>query len=120
MSDTIAAIATGGSVSAIGIVRVSGPQALEAADRVFRPADGRRMSEHGDRRLVYGALCGEDGRVLDWCLCTISRAPHSYSGEDTAELQCHGSPVVLRRALELLFAAPSSTAGSTSPRPRQS
>lgn len=111
MSDTIAAIATGGSVSAIGIVRVSGPQALEAADRVFRPADGRRMSEHGDRRLVYGALCGEDGRVLDWCLCTISRGPHSYTGEDTAELQCHGSPVVLRRALELLFAAGARQAG---------
>ena len=56
MSDTIAAIATGGTISAIGIVRVSGPGALAAADAVFRPADGRPMSAHADRLLVYGRL----------------------------------------------------------------
>ena len=92
MSDTIAAIATGEVVSAIGIVRVSGPGAVAAAEAVFRPADGRPMSEHRDRQLVYGRLVDAAGHVLDICLCTISRAPHSYTGEDTAELQCHGSP----------------------------
>ena len=111
MSDTIAAIATGMSVSAIGIVRVSGPGAIAAVERVFSAADGRGMSAHRDRQLVYGRLADADGRTLDWCLCTISRAPHSYTGEDTAELQCHGSPVVLRAALDALFAAGCRQAG---------
>ena len=101
--DTIAAVATGGAVAAIGIVRVSGPETLALADAAFRPADGKRMSDHPDRLLVYGELLDENGQVLDLCLCTLSRAPHSYTGEDTAELQCHGSPVVLRAALESLF-----------------
>ena len=104
MSDTIAAVATGAGVSAIGIVRVSGPLSVSLMDALFRPADGKTMSQHRDRQLVYGALLDEEGRTLDLCLCTLSRAPRSYTGEDTAELQCHGSPVVLRSALEALFA----------------
>ena len=101
--DTIAAIATGSVVSAIGIVRVSGPDAVSLMDAVFAPSDKKPMSAHRDRQLVYGALHTADGRTLDYCLCTISRAPHSYTGEDTAELQCHGSPVVLTEALGELF-----------------
>ena len=104
MSDTIAAVATGGSVSAIGIVRVSGPLSAPLMDALFRPADGKAMSQHRDRQLVFGTLLDGNGRTLDLCLCTLSRAPRSYTGEDTAELQCHGSPVVLRAALEALFA----------------
>ena len=103
MSDTIAAIATGTAVSAIGIVRISGPETLSLADLVFRPADGAPMSAHADRTLVYGSLLDREGAVLDICLCTVSRGPGSYTGEDTAELQCHGSPVVLRAALDSLF-----------------
>ena len=105
MSDTIAAVATGNVVSAIGILRVSGDETLSVIDRVFFPANGKPMSEAEDRKLVYGALKAADGSVLDLCLCTISRAPHSYTGEDTAELQCHGSPTVLRAGLRALFAA---------------
>ena len=105
MSDTIAAIATGNVVSAIGILRVSGEDTLAVIDRVFAPANGKPMSAARDRQLVYGALRGADGETLDLCLCTISRAPHSYTGEDTAELQCHGSPTVLRAGLQALFAA---------------
>ena len=90
-------------MSAIGIVRVSGPAAPALMDAAFRPADGKPMSAHPDRSLVYGSLLDEDGRILDLCLCTISRAPNSYTGENTAELQCHGSPVVLRSALSSLF-----------------
>lgn len=105
MADTIAAIATGSVVSAIGIVRISGPDTSSVVDAVFFPRDGKPMSEHGDRRLIFGELRDKSGRVYDECLCTISRAPNSYTGEDTAELQCHGSPVVLRCALELLFEA---------------
>lgn len=105
MSDTIAAISTGGVLSAIGIIRLSGDNTLSVIDRVFRPASGRRMSQSRDRLLVYGKLLDSCDQVIDLCLCTISRGPHSYTGEDTAELQCHGSPTVLREALEALFAA---------------
>ena len=105
MSDTIAAVATGSVVSAIGILRVSGDDTLAVIDRVFFPANGRPMSQSRDRELVYGAMKAEDGSVLDLCLCTISRGPRSYTGEDTAELQCHGSPTVLRAGLRALFAA---------------
>lgn len=103
MSDTIAAIATGAQVAAIGIIRLSGPDSLPLMDRLFQPMNGRPMSEAMDRTLVYGNLYNTAGELLDICLCTISRGPHSYTGEDTAELQCHGSPVVLRAALEELF-----------------
>lgn len=104
MSDTIAAIATGNQVSAIGIIRLSGDRAIELANQIFSPASGRGMSTYPDRQLVYGSLRDTDGQTLDLCLCFISRAPHSYTGEDTAELQCHGSPTVLRAALDTLFA----------------
>jgi tRNA modification GTPase len=105
MSDTIAAIATGNVLSAIGIIRLSGDDTLDIIDRVFKPAGGKSMSDSRDRLLVYGSLLDKEGAVIDLCLCTISRAPHSYTGENTAELQCHGSPTVLREALESLFAA---------------
>lgn len=103
--DTIAAVSTGQVLAAIGIVRVSGPDALAVTDRVFTPLRGAPMSQRPDRRLILGKLKASDGAVLDICLATVSRGPDSYTGEDTAELQCHGSPVVLRQALESLFAA---------------
>lgn len=103
MPDTIAAIATGSQVAAIGIVRLSGPDSLPLMDRLFKPMSGKAMSQSRDRSLVYGNLYNSAGELLDICLCTISRGPHSYTGEDTAELQCHGSPVVLRAVLDELF-----------------
>ena len=105
MSDTIAAIATGAQVAAIGIIRISGPKSLPIVDRLFHPVSGKLMSGYEDRKLVYGRLTDRGGELLDLCLCTVSHAPHSYTGEDTAELQCHGSPTVLRAALEELFHA---------------
>ena len=105
MSDTIAAIATGGVVAAIGILRVSGDDTMQIIDRVFKPISGKPMSSYPNRQLVYGSMVDADGTELDICLCTISRGPGSYTGEDTAELQTHGSPVVLRAGLEALFAA---------------
>ncbi len=104
MGDTIAAIATGSARSAIGIVRLSGPESLSAVERLFTPAGGGELSAHPAGTLVYGTLRDEQGRVLDKCLATYSKAPRSYTGEDTAELQCHGSPAVLTAALEALFA----------------
>ena len=111
MSDTIAAIATGAQLSAIGIVRLSGPEAIALADRLFTPLSGVPLREREDRRLVYGRLCDRDGALLDLCLATVSRAKRSYTGEDTAELQCHGSPVLLRTVLEELFALGARQAG---------
>mgnify|MGYP004568701503 FL=1 len=111
MGDTIAAIATGAQVSAIGIIRISGEGTFAIVDRIFFPANGSKMSDNEDRKLIYGRLCALDGALLDVCLCTVSRAGHSYTGEDTAELQCHGSPVVLRAALEEIFALGARQAG---------
>lgn len=104
MADTIAAIATGTQVSAIGIIRLSGDKTFQVIDRLFFPYSGKKMSESADRRLIFGELRDRAGELLDVCLCTISHAPHSYTGENTAELQCHGSPTVLRAALDELFA----------------
>ena len=101
--DTIAAVATG-LPGAIGILRLSGPEAVSIAAQVFRAADGKELRAHSPRKLVYGSLVDRDGRVMDHMVCTYSIAPASYTGEDTVELQCHGSPLVLQMGLETLFA----------------
>ena len=103
MGDTIAAISTGNQVSAIGIVRVSGEKSVLLADRLFTPYAGAGMQTQPDRKLVYGELRDTEGALLDICMCTVSRAPNSYTGEDTAEFQCHGSPVLLQTLLQELF-----------------
>lgn len=105
ITDTIAAISTGSALSAIGIIRLSGPETIQIIDKVFQPSFGKAMSQRKDRQLVYGELRDHSGAVIDLCLCTISRGPGSYTGEDTAELQCHGSPTVMQEGLRALFAA---------------
>jgi len=111
MSDTIAAIATGKTVSAIGIVRISGDNALTVADDIFRAAARTTprattvttLKNAENRKLYYGEIHDENGNLIDLCLCTVSRAPGSYTGEDTVEFHCHGSPVVLTEVLQTLF-----------------
>ena len=103
MPDTIAAVATGAQVAAIGILRLSGPKSHEIVNTLFRPASGKKMLDYEDRRLVYGGLYDADGSLLDLCMCTVSHAPRTYTGEDTAELQCHGSPILLQTALAECF-----------------
>ena len=103
--DTIAAVSTGNVVSGIGIIRVSGGRTMEVLDRVFTPVRGKPMSRREDRKLILGRFFDSDGQTLDICLATVSRGPNSYTGEDTAELQCHGSPTVLAQGLKALFAA---------------
>lgn len=105
MSDTIAAIATGGEKSAIGIVRVSGEGAIAAAEAVFRPSRGKKLGDLEPGRLYYGEILDRGGETVDLGLCAFSRAPKSYTGEDTAELHCHGSPVVMAETLAALFKA---------------
>ena len=103
--DTIAAISTGNQISAIGILRLSGPEAFPAADAVFRPADGKPLSAHPRRMMVYGDLLDREGRTIDHALAVTFAAGASYTGEDSAEFHCHGSPVVLDEGLRSLFAA---------------
>ena len=105
MSDKIAAIATGRARTGIGILRLSGDGCIEAAGQVFRLNSGRPLSSLSDRKLALGTLFDAQGRPIDHCMAFISRAPHSYTGEDTAEIQCHGSPAALTAGLEALFAA---------------
>lgn len=103
MSDTIAAIATGNIVSAIGIIRLSGDDSIDIVQSIFYPKSGNKITSYKDRTLVYGNTKNARGEVIDSCLCTFSHGPHSYTGENTAELQCHGSPTVLRLVLDELF-----------------
>ena len=103
MSHTIAAVSTGHQVSAIGILRLSGDGCIEIAQKVF---SGRvPLTQAENRKLELGELHDTQGRVIDQCMAVVSRAPHSYTGEDTVEFHCHGSPALLAAALESLYAA---------------
>ena len=104
MSDTIAAIATARAPSAIGILRLSGADTVRILDTVFRPK-GRPMSSRPDRSMVLGDVLDREGQAIDNGLAVLFRGPGSYTGEDCAEIHCHGSPVVLQEVLLSLFAA---------------
>ena len=105
MSDTIAAIATPLQPGAIGILRLSGAGTCAALDAVFRAKNGKNAGAQRSRTMVLGELLDETGQVIDNVLCVVFPAPHSYTGEDCAELHCHGSPIVLDAGLRALFAA---------------
>lgn len=99
--DTIAAISTPPGRGGIGVVRLSGPQSLEIANTIFHSASGKPISE--PNRAQFGHLIDPSIKEpIDEIVITFFRAPHSYTGEDIVELSCHGSPVILRRALDLI------------------
>ena len=102
MTDTIAAVSTAAGVAGIGVVRISGPDALSVLDKIFVPKSGRVISDLTSRVSYIGYALDTKRERLDECLCVIFRAPNSYTGEHLVELQCHGSPVVIG---ELLRAA---------------
>ena len=103
--DTIAAIATAQGASAVGIVRLSGGKSRAIVSALFTPASGVRADELPPRRMVYGTLRGENGALLDHVMAVWFPAGHSCTGEESAELHCHGSPVVLNEVLHACFAA---------------
>jgi len=105
MSHTIAAVSTGNQVSAIGIIRLSGDDSIVIAEKVFTSNSGKPLSLCTERKLILGTLRDRHDRVIDQCMAVCSRAPHSYTGENTVEFHCHGSPAVLAAGLESLFAA---------------
>ena len=102
--DTIAAIATAPGAAGIGIIRVSGAEALAVADRVFAAASGTPLAKTPGGRAVYGRIVGDTAETIDEAIALVMRAPHSYTREDVVELQCHGGSTVLRRVLGLVLA----------------
>ena len=105
MSSVIAAVSTGNQVSAIGILRLTGDGCAQIAGNVFTLNSGVPLWEAPNRKLVLGTLRDAGGRVIDQCMAVYTRAPHTYTGEDTVEFHCHGSPAVLAAGLDALFAA---------------
>ncbi len=103
IKDTIAAIATAMSASGIGIVRMSGPDSFEIIDRIFQPKKaGKKLSNEKGYSLHYGFIRdGED--VIDEVLVLAMRGPHSYTAEDTIEIDCHGGIFVMKKILETVI-----------------
>ena len=101
-TDTICAISTAPGVGGIAVARVSGPQAIDIVDRVWR---GRPLAQVATHTAHLGDIIDNDGSVLDQALATVMRAPRSYTGEDTVEISVHGSTYVQRRLIEILIAA---------------
>ena len=105
MSHIIAAVSTGNQVSAIGILRLTGDGCADVAGKVFTLNSGTPLTDAPNRKLMLGELHDKEGRVIDQCMAVYTRAPHSYTGEDTVEIQCHGSPAVLAAGLDALYLA---------------
>lgn len=101
-NNTICAIATAPG-GAIGIIRISGPKAISIADRIFRPVGSTlSLSERKAYTLAFGNIVNANNDVVDEVLVSIFRAPHSYTGEDSVEISCHGSAYVLQQVMLLL------------------
>ena len=101
-NSTIAAISTAMSNSGIGIVRMSGPEAFQIADRVYKGKKEKKLCEQQSHTIHYGYMVDGD-QVIDEVLVMLMRGPHSYTGEDTVEINCHGGVYVVKRILELLI-----------------
>ena len=102
--DTIAAISTASAPSGIGIVRISGKDAVSVADCVFRAADGKALSEINSHTIQYGHIEAE-GKLLDEVLVSVFRAPRTYTREDVVEINCHGGTLIMRNVLEAVLKA---------------
>lgn len=102
-SDTIAAIATSMTSSGIGIIRISGEDAFSIAERVFRPyKKNKKLSEQDTYTVHYGNIVdGEE--IIDESIVLLMRGPHSYTAEDTVEIDCHGGVFVMKKILELVI-----------------
>jgi tRNA modification GTPase len=99
--DTICAISTAQG-GAIGMIRVSGPDSIIATNNIFKSARGTNLLEAKPYTLLYGNIVDEKNNVLDEVMVSVFHAPHSYTGENSAEIMCHGSAYILQRTIELL------------------
>ena len=102
LNDTIVAIATSFGEAGIGIVRLSGPEALKIADNIFKAKNGKKPSEFKSYTLRYGWV-EEQGKIIDEALLTVMRQPASFTRQDMVEINCHGGIVALRRVLDLVL-----------------
>ena len=103
-SQTIAAVATPQAAGGIGIVRISGPDALITASRIFEPVSGADIAASKGYRAYFGRAV-DAGEPLDEAVCLVFRAPHSYTGEDVAEISCHGGLYITDRILRAALSA---------------
>lgn len=101
-TDTIAAIATAMSNAGIGIIRISGEEALAVTDRVFHMKNGKKCSEMPTHTIHYGHICDGD-EIIDEVMVLLMKAPRSYTKEDTVEIDCHGGVYVMKRILETVI-----------------
>ena len=105
-TDTIAAIATAMSDSGIGIIRVSGEDAIEIVDKIYRSAKNERvLTKYDSHTIHYGFIVDEGETVIDEVMVSVMKAPKSYTAEDTVEINCHGGVFMMRRILELVIQA---------------
>ena len=100
--DTICAIATAQG-GAIGVIRVSGPEAISITSRIFTPIGGKPLDERKPYTLTFGKILSAEGEIIDEVLVSIFRAPHSYTGEDSTEISCHGSSYILQQVMRRLI-----------------
>jgi len=107
---TIAAISTPNAVGGIAMIRISGDRAIEAASQIFQPVGNTKVTEMRGYSCAYGYI-SENGERLDDVVLTVFRAPHSYTGEDTVEITCHGGLYLSRQILALLYRCGCSPAG---------
>ncbi len=103
-TDTIAAIATGMTPSGIGIIRVSGEDAFSIASSVFHGKNNRPVKDYEDHRAYFGYVHNAD-ETMDEVILLVFKGPHSYTGEDTIEIQCHGGILMMKRILELCISS---------------
>ena len=102
--DTIAAIATALSESGISVIRISGPEAIAAADRIYRSKTGKKKLSDQESHTIHYGYIQQDGQIIDEVLVLLMRAPHTYTREDVVEIDCHGGILVTRRILEAVLA----------------
>ncbi len=100
MKDTIAAVATALSESGIGIIRISGPEALDVADRIFCTRGGRHFIKEVDSHTVHYGFVTDGDEILDEVMAVVMKAPRSYTKEDTVEINCHGGVLIMQKILE--------------------
>lgn len=103
--DVIAAIATPSGVGGVGIVRISGKDAIAVADRVYRNASDQQLASFETHTIHYGYCCDAQGKWIDEVLVSIMKAPRSYTAEDVVEINCHGGPVALHAVLDAVIRA---------------
>lgn len=101
-TDTIAAIATAMTSSGIGIIRISGEQAFEVIEKIFKKKNGGKIDLSRSHTVQYGYICDQD-EVIDEVLVLIMKGPHSYTAEDTVEIDCHGGVLMMKKILETVI-----------------